>query len=1098
MAKVEGPMTPDKDNQMMGGLARDLHVLILPHKEETNDNGLQRDSTAPSQGLFKKCEALAVSGLTEYGDEIDVIAPTDILKQIFKIPYSKSQLSIAVQRIGDTLILNAGPNVEEEEKLLRRQSNQSSCPDPSIFLNFAMHSVRAEACDCPPAHKPSTQQQESSHGLPGNYGLMEDVYASSTYSHLQESQFLDHNSSGVRNPSHSNKDKYFLHNKMSKQKNTRTDSVKSTSQTGAKPRSPILESEKRRRPGHNDFLRVLFWKFHNFRMLLGSDILLFSNDKYVAVSLHLWDRSRQVTPLTWLEAWLDNVMASVPELAICYHQNGVVQGYELVKTDEIFLLKGVSKDGTPAFHPQVVQQNGLSVLRFLQENCKHDPGAYWLYRSAGEDVIQLFDLSVLPKNHPDDDDNKSPSSILSLMQKGRRDTLFSLGTLLYRIAHRLSLSKAPSNRIKCARFFKKCLDFLHEKDHMVIRAYAHEQFARLILKSYDELELATDTYLLEPEGRVTNLEDEYSEFSFSMFGATGQGQGHHTQITEEAAVKDGDIIPSASSDESVKINLEANSYPQNVSLQALQEARESRHGVLDMCHIVNNSPILVKSVADPISSKLAAVHHVTQAIKSLRWKRQLQNAQGMDPSNRFNERSLTKINLSLCTCGDLNCIEICDIREWLPKAKMDQKMWNLVLLLGESYLVLGEAYKDDEQLHRALKVVELACLVYGSMPQHLDDARYISSLGNGESYQLKVKEGDGIPKPFIDREEDLNFKLFREGFLSDRLFPIYLFWPKAWALVGDVYVEYQRKKGNKAQEQEFDRRSGSDLRVSNEVVREVKRLKKKLGQSKQNCSSCSLINCSCQSDRASSGNSASSSCSGNATPSYRRKHNRKLHSRTSVLLDGNTNGSCISYRSDHLDSSENEHCESSKEDNKHEVSTKPSDECSTVVNNLKASNSFEKDSKHTQAVCHGSRITNISKVVDGGIFRFLEGPKSDDLEFNLKTAMYCYDEARKAMNGFPVDSAEFSSILKRKGWVSNELGRYRLSKKDLASAEIAFDDAILAFKEISDHTNIILINCNLGHGRRSLAEELVSQLDELRGHGILQNACEQAIKTAKS
>lgn len=66
------------------------------------------ESSPITQNLSRKCEALAVSGLTEYGDEIDVVAPTDILKQIFKIPYSKAQLSIAVHRIGDTLILNTG------------------------------------------------------------------------------------------------------------------------------------------------------------------------------------------------------------------------------------------------------------------------------------------------------------------------------------------------------------------------------------------------------------------------------------------------------------------------------------------------------------------------------------------------------------------------------------------------------------------------------------------------------------------------------------------------------------------------------------------------------------------------------------------------------------------------------------------------------------------------------------------------------------------------------------------------------------------------------------------------------------------------------
>jgi hypothetical protein len=96
----------------------------------------------------------------------------------------------------------------------------------------------------------------------------------------------------------------------------------------------------------------------------------------------------------WLDAWLDNVMASIPEIAVCYHRNGVVQGYELLKTDDIFLLKGLSKDGTAFFHPHVVQQNASSVLRFLQENCKQDPGTYWVCQDTIDFFISYF-LSVV-------------------------------------------------------------------------------------------------------------------------------------------------------------------------------------------------------------------------------------------------------------------------------------------------------------------------------------------------------------------------------------------------------------------------------------------------------------------------------------------------------------------------------------------------------------------------------------------------------------------------------------------------------------------------------------------------------------------------------
>lgn len=126
-----------------------------------------------------------------------------------------------------------------------------------------------------------------------------------------------------------------------------------------------------------------------------------------------------------------------------------------------------------------------------------------LYKGAEEDVVQLYDLSILPEKRTAGDHISACSPVSSLMNKGRRESLFSLGTLLYRVAHRMSLSKVPgnchsyfayvqffflkmylctallivkgliclqvpSNRAKCAKFFRKCLDFLSKQDHLVI------------------------------------------------------------------------------------------------------------------------------------------------------------------------------------------------------------------------------------------------------------------------------------------------------------------------------------------------------------------------------------------------------------------------------------------------------------------------------------------------------------------------------------------------------------------------------------------------------------------------------------------------------
>ncbi|CAA7015792.1 unnamed protein product [Microthlaspi erraticum] len=272
----------------------DWPVFGVPAQNLFSDfNSPQKTRVDSNSNFREKCESLASSGLVEGG--VHVIAPVEILKQIFRTPYSLySPVSIAIQVVGQTLVLRPGFDAKE----------QNSQPVDEFFPNFVMHSVRTHhGCSCLP---------------------------------VQVNEKLE----------------------------------------------PLVDCEKHTTSVTNEFSRLVDCQFGEFRMRLGSDMVLFRNEKNEAVQ-----------PLTRLEAWLDNVMANVPELAGCYHQVGHVKGYELTKTEDIYQPYGFPGDAPPAFDPNLVQENALDVLRFLLSNCKEDPGVYWLYKSAREHVIQLFDVS---------------------------------------------------------------------------------------------------------------------------------------------------------------------------------------------------------------------------------------------------------------------------------------------------------------------------------------------------------------------------------------------------------------------------------------------------------------------------------------------------------------------------------------------------------------------------------------------------------------------------------------------------------------------------------------------------------------------------------
>lgn len=209
-------------------------------------------------------------------------------------------------------VVKPRPGVEDGDKFVRRH-NQSKCADQSLILNFAMHSVRMEACDCPPTHHAQSEEQSnSSEVLPGLFECRAEAGLGSSDYPAQgvRSQFFEQEDDiaqkeGFNCPdyTHVNQGNFFWGSKTNKRSNGH-DSVKKASQVGEKLRYSVQESEKYRRVGNDGFSRVLFWQFHNFRMLLGSDLLLFSNEKYAAVSLHLWDVTRQVSRKLFCSALL--------------------------------------------------------------------------------------------------------------------------------------------------------------------------------------------------------------------------------------------------------------------------------------------------------------------------------------------------------------------------------------------------------------------------------------------------------------------------------------------------------------------------------------------------------------------------------------------------------------------------------------------------------------------------------------------------------------------------------------------------------------------------------------------------------------------------
>lgn len=70
--------------------------------------------------------------------------------------------------------------------------------------------------------------------------------------------------------------------------------------------------------------------------------------------------TKPINVLTGIDYWLDNLMCSVPEVVMCYHLDGIVQKYELIKTEDIPRLQ------SSTFSPKIVRNIAQNLLTFLK------------------------------------------------------------------------------------------------------------------------------------------------------------------------------------------------------------------------------------------------------------------------------------------------------------------------------------------------------------------------------------------------------------------------------------------------------------------------------------------------------------------------------------------------------------------------------------------------------------------------------------------------------------------------------------------------------------------------------------------------------------
>lgn len=475
--------------------------------------------------LFPDC----VSG------QVDVVTNAENIKRLLKLPYApKSSISMMVHRVENTLLIDEFDihkyllqQVNDDWQWLRQfiyENIMSSMNEPERNLSIANKSRERSLLSKFLYHSLSRTDESSTSGGSGGAGTASTKDASTMNSQT------GHDS--VIHPA------FRLTDPILPEPNVEED-------------VPDPEHTK------HTYNRNVVWTFEDIRMLIGTDMPIFGGNSRPCISLRLRDMRHPINVLTGIDYWLDNLMCNVPEVVMCYHLDGLVQKYEIIRTEDLPHLE----DST--FSPKVIRNVAQNILSFLKQNATKSGHTYWLFKGRNDDAVKLYDLTTLcstaeyggepqesSRNREDDKNNKNPFTVPVAM-------------LLYRVARNM---KNASEHItaKQAGSIKALLD-------NCIKLLPKEQYPQIVTSSYyllSDLHIPTG---IDPNS--PNFSDESESDSQSVYddennnfdennGNGSTSDDYSEQATENIAVKN---IHDTVSEFNMEKNWKHNSSPPPIS-----------------------------------------------------------------------------------------------------------------------------------------------------------------------------------------------------------------------------------------------------------------------------------------------------------------------------------------------------------------------------------------------------------------------------------------------------------------------------------------------------------------------------------------------------